>query len=307
MNKKILFGIVFLILLISTFSTLKNIRHIEEIKKIDAYKSALNKVPSNDLNNIVKTEDILLSYLPTTNNQIFRDKAFESYRIKFYKVLRHTSAVYKGKVIDDCNYAPDNDKDLPIIEKYFKQKGLRLMWMEGCYYVEEDNIFTIQKFSKFLSPPWKEYLELRAKEDNRFINDGYLAMPFDELSQRIIFWENFINKYPSFPENNEIKAKLGDYIEWYIIESTSAYGNGGPIDPDLRKSYEKFLKNNKNSKFYPIVESWYNLLKKNKFIYTYYFDGEKEIVNDVAYKKFKIKQPYKVFKYNKDIYNGLSP
>lgn len=282
--------------------------YAKEIYQFNVYKEVLDEVDANNLNNIEKIQTIILDYLSTSNNQSLRDKAFGIYRIKFYRILRHTPVVYKGTIIDNCEYAPSNYEDLKIIENYFRQKGLRLMSMEGCYYVEEDNNFTIQKYSNFLSQPWKEYLLLRNKEDNRFINDGAVAMPWDELRHRIIYWENFVNKYPNFPENNEIKAKLADYLEWYIT-GKYAYdrGEGDVLGFELKESYEKFLNQDKKSKFYPTVETWYNLLKKNNFVYRYYFDGEKEVINDVAYKEFKIKQPYKVSSYNKDIYDGMSP
>lgn len=268
------------------------------------YEQNLKKLPYTNINSIQKSQNLLMQFLLTSNNQSLRDKAFQNYRVVFFKTLRNSSLSYKGITIDGYSDIPE--KKIPEIKKYVKSIGLRLMWMEGCYYLEEDTKFAINKFGKFLSLPWKEYLALRVKERNVFLNDGAIAMPWDELRHRIVYWENFINKFPDFAENNEIKAKLADYLEWYI-SGRYGYGAGNRIMPELKKSYENFLTYNKSSKFYPIVNNWYSLLKKNKFVYEYYYDGEKDVYNDIAYKNFKIEQPYKVKFYNKDIYDGMSP
>lgn len=300
--------IIFIVLLfISIFIIIfANKTNIQEANRFRVYKNTLIKLSDTNLNSSVKAQDILLNYLLSTNNQDYKDKAFEDYRIKFFKIIRNSSISYNGVNFDDCDYFPD-EKKTKELEKHFKKMGLILTSMEGCFYVEEDNNFTIQNFGKFLSPSWREYFALRVKENNRFVNDGSLIISWDELRQRIIYWEDFIKKYPRFPENNEIKAKLADYVEVYI-DGPDGYNNqNGNLIPELKQSYEKFLKNNKASKFYPTIESWYLLLKKNKFVRESYSDGEKEVMNDVAYEKFKIKQPYKVYFYNKDIYNQLNP
>lgn len=297
--------IIYIVIFISAvFAIYLNWGRIQEINRFGAYKSALRKLPSNNINSAIKAQSILLDYLQATDNQLLRDKAFETYRVTFFKIMRNTRLTYKGVIIDDCEYNPEGK--LPEIELYFDKKGFRLLNSEGCLYIDEDNNFTIKMFSKFLSPPWREYLELRKSENNHFLSDGTLIIPWDELRVRIIFWEKFINKYPDFPENNEIKAKLADYVQWYI-EAIYGYGDNGILKPELVSSYEKFLKYNKDSQFYPLINDWYFVLKKNKFIYRNYFEEDDEVKNDTVYKKFNIKQPYKVNSYNKDVYDSMSP
>ncbi len=150
---------------------------------------------------------------------------------------------------------------------------------------------------------WQEFLKLRSIEQNQLVYGYSEDEPGadDKLRNQIILWEKFINKYPNFPEVNELKAKNSDYFYAYI-HPKYGYSENGEIDPEIKRSYEKFLVLNRDSKYYPTVKKWHSLLKKNNFIHPWYFDGDKEIINDTDYKHFKINEPYKPNKYNNNIY-----
>lgn len=299
LTKKLLSLLIFLIICLVL---VLNKDYIRENVKFRVFQKQLNALSYHDFKSIDTAQNLLLEYIYKSNSQKLRDKAFEIYRVKFFKTLRHSEPSYRGLFIWSCGAV--SSKQSPEIKKYLSQMGLKLMSSEGCFYAEEDNKFTLQTFGRFLSPSWRTYLALRNSERNIYLKSGFLAIPWDELRERIIFWEEFLKKYPNFPENKEIKAKLADYAQCYI---EGRYYPGDVLKPDLKASYEYFISNNENSKYHRIVSKWYRILKKDKFVYPFSFKGNRFIRYDANNKTIKIKQPYKVLSYNHDIYDGTSP
>ncbi len=262
------------------------------------FVKTIRKLPYKNINSIPEATLITLDYMKGNENQVLCNKAFTEYRRVYYKILRNSSLSYNGYIINECSMLPL--ESIKKYQKYFKSVGLNLLKMEGCYYLEEDNNFTLKFFYEYLDEPWIQYLMLRDKENNIFLNDGAVVISWEELRQRIIFWERFLEKYPDFPENNEVKAKLHSYFTWYLWgKYIYAYSNDR-FSKELRISYENFLSNNQLSVFYPLIKDWYNLLKENNF--RYLPNHHKEL--EKTLKRF----PYKYnSRYNKDIFNGISP
>lgn len=296
-NNRILKLVLVAFVLVVAISLIPDCSYRKENNSYKAFKKAIRSLPHNDLASITEAQDITLKYLQGTKSQPFRDKAFADYRITFYKVLRNAPIIYKGAIVDECSEI--HLRKVREYKKYFKSIGLNMMAMEGCYYLEEDNSFTLNMFSSYLSPSWNEYLKFRVKEQNVFFNDGVVAIPWEEVRERIAFWENFINKYPDFREKNEIKAKLQSYFSGYINAGNAFDYYTEELSPELKTSYENFLKNNTTSKFYPLVKTWYDLLKKNGFKLLKEQHKESE--------KLLLKCPYRTFHHNEDIFDGLSP
>lgn len=298
----------------STTSNQKSIQIINSIndyEKLVKYKQYIAKLPTNNPNSVIKAKDEYLKLFSNSKEQKYRDIAFKYYRDFYFRTCRKIdgespldiyfkySNKYKPKDYD-TNKQQDIDND---VYKFYKAKGYNTWLYEAIFSLYDDANFLEKNFSRHLSLMWQEFLKLRSIEQNQ-LGYGYSEDEpgaDDKLRKQIILWEKFINKYPNFPEINELKAKISDYFNAYIFPKYS-YSEKGEIDPELKKSYEKFLVQNKDSKYYPTVQKWYSLLKKNNFIRLWYFDGNKEIITDTAYKRFKINQPYKPNKYNGDIY-----
>jgi hypothetical protein len=57
--------------------------------------------------------------------------------------------------------------------------------------------YLVDVFSKALPADQKEFLSRMAKDNQDiFYNDGALAVSWKELTERALFWEKFIQKYP---------------------------------------------------------------------------------------------------------------
>jgi hypothetical protein len=115
------------------------------------------------------------------------------------------------------------------------------------------------------------YLKLNAFENkSRFEEDYRILIPWDAIRERIISRENFIKKYPDFPENEEVRKYLEGYIGSYLggldNSKITNYPNDNKLKPDIKNSYEKFIVINKTSSYYKLVLDYYNLLRQHNFI-----------------------------------------
>lgn len=160
----------------------------------------------------------------------------------------------------------------PQKEKKYKAElqkvGLLIYQGEGMYYVEADSKWFSKEFSDSLPDEWRIFLKQSDHEaKNRFAEDGALQISFEELRKRVIFWEDFLNDYPDFPENSSVKELLSNYLSFYLSDLYSSLNFAHiPItSADIRKSYENFIKLNSESKYYDIVKSQYAIIKDNAF------------------------------------------
>jgi len=193
----------------------------------------------------------------------------------------------------------------------FKKIGLRLDQSEGMYYVEADSAWFLKEFTSSLSDEWKKFLEQSSHEKkNRFMGDDAVMISWEDLEKRVIFWEKFLNDHPDFVKKSTVSDTLLLYSATYLKGS----GNSPIYDwdtkklkSDIRKSYENFLKQNTQSKYFEIVKSQYNIIKEHAFV----IDDKVSKKLDDNYKKNikkikkkmidKIKSVYK-YVHNADLY-----
>ena len=162
-----------------------------------------------------------------------------------------------------------------------RESGIRFYWGEGNWYAGEDAGY-LAKAGDFLKGDYREYLHFQAETaKERIAEDAALMISWDELRKRIIRQEAFEKKHPSLQET---KTEVGNGLQWLVtvylsgIDNTRAYDlnfmnhgrspGTGAIDPELRKSYERFLSENKDSKFHPLIEKICDILKRHDYTYS---------------------------------------
>ena len=197
---------------------------------------------------------------PQCRSQLFGDF------IKYYHNTTQTTINSLEKSLNE-HYPLSAQK-----EKEYKtalQKiGLRIDQGEGMYYIEPDNDWLLSEFGNTLPDAWKQYLKQSSHEArNHFAEDGALQVPFEALRKRIIFWERFLKKYSNFPENDQIKEQLSGYLYFYLSDLKNTLNFALiPISIDsIKESYENFIKENNDSKYYKTVKSHYAILKESGF------------------------------------------
>ncbi len=83
---------------------------------------------------------------------------------------------------------------------------------EGMFTYRRQPNYLVDVFSKALTTDQKEFLT-RMTKDNQdiFYNDGALAVSWKELTERALFWEKFIQKYPKSHFIGDAKLLFNEY------------------------------------------------------------------------------------------------
>mgnify|MGYP001016042431 FL=1 len=107
---------------------------------------------------------------------------------------------------------------------------------------------------------------------------------FEELGERIITWENFLNKFPNSTLKQRVVDLLNSYREDYILGMDNTPTRDGGYDnipitiyEEAKKEYDRFMKKYPNS---PTVE----LIKY--FIENYKNENIYELIKNKIFQKF---------------------
>ena len=135
---------------------------------------------------------------------------------------------------------------------------IKILMSEGTPYAALDWRYLQKRFGKYLSPVYNSWLTHLA-ETEKIIDDALLLITPDKLRQYIIFLEYLSEMNHNFVAIKDVKSRLSWYLDLYLNGSDNSpvfdkYG----MRSEFRTSYEKFLSENKNSKYYSRIRILYN-------------------------------------------------
>ena len=219
----------------------------EEVSK----KEALNPVQKYYKENLEQDE---INFLNKAKNSKDNDLEFSKLQTKFIKA----TDVLNEKYIE--NIEPENS--------YYINNWVKVLYVEGCYLYAVNSEYLCEKYGKYLSPAYNEWLKFILKRES-VMQDGGLIVPPDTLREYIICLEKFVEQYPEFVLIGDAKDLLESYLMTYLegIDNSPIFDkwNTRKMLPEYKESYEKFLSENKDSKYYPMVEELYTKSKANDF------------------------------------------
>lgn len=224
--------------------------------------------------NLDKTKKESVERLKEKYTQIVSDQSSES-RSPLFKDLRY----YHNQMI--IHYAESIEKELNGITYNLSYKeltkrragfyylGIDIQQDEGYYFVIANSGWYLNEFGIFLPDEWKEFLkQCEYEEKHRYIDDAAVMISWGQLRKRVVFWENFLDNYPNFVEKSTAEEYLSLYMSTYLKGSGNspiyAYDTK-KVFPKIIKSYENFIKFNKESRFHEIVRSQYKIIKNSAF------------------------------------------
>lgn len=121
---------------------------------------------------------------------------------------------------------------------------------EGMPYIAPNWKYLQKRFGKYLSPTYNRWLIHLAETEN-IVDDALLLITPDELRRNVIFLEHLSEKNHNFVAIEDVKSRLSWYLNLYLNGSdNSPVFEKHEMRPEFRTSYEKFLSENKNSKYY---------------------------------------------------------
>lgn len=246
---------------------------------LNDFKQYANELDKTKLSSVKSLASVLNRMVEGKSN-----KCISSFLGEFKHFYDQSLHAYQRKEkIGDIVF-PNEAKE-KLLRPKLSTVGWNLLMSEGTYYIGETGTWIQQQFGPILPPDWKTYFDQRALEiKEKFAEDAGLLISWENLRKRISFWESFLGKYPNFPLSNEINRYISIYIRTFLTGMDNSPitrdFTSNMLRKDIRDSFENFLKENRNSRYYSIVKKYYNILNKNSFIVT---DDLKKYLNSVNF------------------------
>ncbi len=237
----------------------ENVIQETTVKEEVAKEEVLTPVQKYYKENLEQDE---INFLNKAKNSKNNDLEFSKLQTKFIKA----TDVLNEKYIE--NIDPENP--------YYRNNWVKVLYVEGCYIYAVNSEYLLEKYGKYLSPAYNEWLKFILKRES-VMQDAGLMVPPDTLREYIISIEKFVEQYPDFVLIGDAKDILDSYLMTYLegIDNSPIFDkwNTRKMLPEYKASYEKFLAENKDSKYYPMVEELYNKSKANDFNWDRDFDA----------------------------------
>lgn len=257
---------------------------------VKEYKSFLSKLNKDDVNSISVAIKEYKRIFQAKNDFVSQEKAFEKWQLFYNDILKREddklnknseleNDLWNAERINYKLYAKQTaQKETREYIKELKKNGIDIYFSEGYFYLFQNPHFIYQHFSPYLSESEKEFQKIRTKEITEgFTEDAILIIPWDSIRKRIINWEKYIKKHPKSKNIDFIKVLIKKhYLEFYLsgnrlYDDVDEDGFKIPeekqkLREDIKESYELFIKENKDSRYYPIVKKYYLFLEKKNFI-----------------------------------------
>jgi hypothetical protein len=232
------------------------------------FREFLNNLPQTDLYSVTKALDYYKQNFVSVAPE-FRDSAFTDFRALYYNVINGYSEIFwnDSDLVKKVSEKQNDDVRVKDLKNALDKNGLRLSITEGSYYIDEKPDFLIASFKGYVSHAVIDYLQIRSKElTEGFSEDAALLISFKAVGDRIVTWENYLNKYPSSPLLAEAKFSFHLYLNTFLTGlDNSPVTTDGVLRPEIQSIYSDFILKNKNSESGKIVGEFDSLLEKNNF------------------------------------------
>ncbi|MDN3693014.1 hypothetical protein QWZ06_12335 [Chryseobacterium tructae] len=190
---------------------------------------------------------------PEQNNKVYED--YVKIRDKYTDCFNDSQTEILDKYIDyhtnepGTEHLPDNIKKMAA---ELNKAGLEFREMgEGLTEIHSLPGYYESVFKNKVTPDYGAYISQMAKDnkENYAVNGG-LLITWEELGDRLIEWENFINKYPKSQLIRAAKDNYHNYLLDYLLgmDSDRIYDNEeGKIYDDKKEAYSTLIKKYPNS------------------------------------------------------------
>ena len=185
-----------------------------------------------------------------------------------------TMNAHKSVFQEGVDYSPlvrieatETNSDIPeeLQEAYMKihENGFRVRETEGMFVLELNPFFVQETFYPYVSPTLEIYLQQLGKENlEGFAEDAALAIPYESLVQRVIWWEEFLHN----TRGTAVEPLAKEQYDKYFICLTIGMDNTPAIEseqlsPYFQQAYTYLKDFAPDSDTYKQLESYISLLQ----------------------------------------------
>jgi len=264
MKKPIL--LLFLLINITLFIGCKHNNSPAEL--LAGFRVNLAKLHKSNLASISEASNELRKNFSAADPEI-RDSAFIEFRSFYYDVINSYYEIFLNnqELVNKLKENKNEDPQVQQLKTALDQNGLRLSQTEGGYYIDEKPGYLYDNFNNFGTRGISQFLLIRSKElEEGFSEDAKLLISFKSLGDRIIAWENYLDKYPSSPLSAEAKFSYHLYLNTFITGlDNSPVADNDLLLPEMKNVYSDFIHRNSNSESGKTVEKFYAIISNNNF------------------------------------------
>lgn len=198
------------------------------------------------------------------------EKGLESQTDNLFKLDSNGELI---QISNELFFPEDKIKDIKDeklreeVERLFNNK-YKLINLEAEYYPIID-YEKLKRYNDNISPEFKDYIAIKALDSNMPVAiDGGLYINHDDLSDRILKIEEFLQKYSGGQRQEEMLKEYRNKLSIYmtgIPNTTIADRDTNKIDDDILKSYKKTA-DVKDSVTAFIMRKYINIIEENEFV-----------------------------------------
>jgi hypothetical protein len=232
---------------------------------VDKYTELLETL---DLSNLDSIEEATKAY-----HKLFADKrdleAQEKAFSKWGNFVREVIDLELGRIIASGLYykvgtgyptlyvEPSKDMEPQAIQYLadLRKRGLAIEQTTESTEIVIRHSYIKNNFFPYLSDRTKSFSTLRNEWDEENFEHGG-DIPFENQRRWIVKYEAFVKQYPS-----SLEKALQGMVQTYVVSGVEE----GVVVAEQKESFQQFLKENKDSRYYPLIKEYYQYLEKHQF------------------------------------------
>ena len=216
----------------------------KKILSIEKENKIIQLFNKDSLENFSKNKNEMLEKLKTLNKEE-ADELYEQYLESNNTILENLN-IEHDKLLSGGIYNNEDtsenftDEEWKIANKFLNKYDLELWYLaRGTCIIKEVPDFYYKTFKDYVTDDYKEYLKITSKEnEEHYVADSGLCITLEELGDRIVTWENFLEKYPNSKLNDKVNNICNSYRRDYILGVP-----GGIYDyKESAEEYNRFIK-----------------------------------------------------------------
>ena len=216
----------------------------KKILSIEKENKIIQLFNKDSLENFSKNKNEMLEKLKTLNKEE-ADELYEQYLESNNTILENLN-IEHDKLLSGGIYNNEDtsenftDEEWKIANKFLNKYDLELWYLaRGTCIIKEVPDFYYKTFKDYVTDDYKEYLKISSKEnEEHYVADSGLCITLEELGDRIVTWENFLEKYPNSKLNDKVNNICNSYRRDYILGVP-----GGIYDyKESAEEYNRFIK-----------------------------------------------------------------
>ena len=235
---------ILLILFTVAIFAIGSIFGYKKILSIEKENKIIQLFNKDSLENFSKNKNEMLEKLKTLNKEE-ADELYEQYLESNNTILKNLN-IEHDKLLSGGIYNNEDtsenftDEEWKIANKFLNKYDLELWYLaRGTCIIKEVPDFYYKTFKDYVTDDYKEYLKITSKEnEEHYVADSGLCITLEELGDRIVTWENFLEKYPNSKLNDKVNDICNSYRRDYILGVP-----GGIYDyKESAEEYNRFIK-----------------------------------------------------------------